>query len=121
VRSIPEIIRCCFGRDPHHELEDWFASLPAEEQKRRGIFSERYARDLQAFRELPLGQARHVSFHRSGLPEAQVHISGAFGVVHTGGPVTRIPLIETSTAGSDTSRSLANEVHGNAPLTPPPS
>jgi hypothetical protein len=101
VRSVPEIIRCCFGRDTGSaRMKAWFDTLSQDEQQRRSEFSAQYEPAYEAFRALPLGEARHVSAHRTGLPDVEVSIMGAFGVVHTGGPGKPVPLGELPPIGA---------------------
>jgi hypothetical protein len=95
ARSIPELIRCCFGFDPDKRMKNWFMGLEADERKRRERFSERFATNYRAFRELPLGTARHDSEHRKGYPPASVTAIGLLGVTYKGDPITRIPASET--------------------------
>jgi hypothetical protein len=95
ARSIPELIRCCFGFDPDKRMKNWFMGLSADERERRERFSERFAPSYRAFRELPLGTARHDSEHRKGYPPASVTTIGLLGVTYKGDPITRLPASET--------------------------
>lgn len=95
ARSIPELIRCCFGYDTDGRMRDWFAELSAEEQDRRKLFSERFRDSYVAFRQIPLGTARHDSEHRRGYPPACVTTIGLLGITYVGTPITRLPTSET--------------------------
>jgi len=81
ARSIPEIIQCCFGKDNSPQMKKWLAGLPAAEQSRRGEFSKHFATRYQAFRALPLGTARHIVEHRTGVAPVEVQISGPANLV----------------------------------------
>jgi hypothetical protein len=91
ARSVPEILQCCFGHDPNYRMKAWFDALPPDERRRRKEFNARFAPDLNAFRALDLGTARHVSEHRRGFAQVDVAISDFFGVVHVGGSMTPVP------------------------------
>ncbi len=95
TRSVAEIIKCCFGVDPHREMRDWFDNLPADEKERRCEFRRRFQKHYDAFCQLPLGKARHVSEHRTGYPDAMAKVSGMFGVTYIGSPTKPIPISET--------------------------
>jgi hypothetical protein len=94
-RSVPEVIKCCFGKDTSPPMRGWFKGLAAAEQKRRRMFSTQFEPDYAAFRNLPLSTARNITMHRTGFPPVEVTISGRFGVSYTGSPVQRVPDIET--------------------------
>jgi hypothetical protein len=159
-RSVPEIIRCCFGVDPHPTMRKWHEDQNADERKRRSEFQKKFKLDYNAFRGLPLSAARNISEHRTGAAPVTVKVSGRFGVVYDGGPTKPIPTSETremppqlgwlanpmpvqplwpdfsidgaplfKTCGDylDRARSLtvraralAQEVHGESEITPPP-
>jgi hypothetical protein len=164
ARSVPEIIRCCFGKDTANRLmRDWFDGLDPSERSRREEFGKRFTSNYKAFRNLPLGMARHISEHRTGVPPVTVTINGRFGLTYIGDPLTRVPtsemrpvqeddqfgwlarpmtvhpmwqnfdtdgrpLFETCETYLDSARSLiggarklAEVVHGDNPLSPPPS
>ena len=93
ARSIPEIIRCCFGEDPH--MSTWLKTLDSSEQTRRKNFSKQFATDYQSFCKLPLSKARNISVHRKGFAPVEVTISGQFGVTYVGDPTTPLPPSET--------------------------
>ena len=95
ARSIPEIIRCCFGHDPDRRMAGWFGRLSVDERARRKKFSERFDPKLPAFRELPLSKARNASEHRKGFAPATVTTIGLLGVTYNADPVTRLPRSET--------------------------
>jgi hypothetical protein len=82
ARAIPEIIQCCFGHDRDSRMQVWFAALPSNEQMRRKQFRCSFQPAYDAFRALPMGNARHISEHRRGFPQVDVSISDLFGVVH---------------------------------------
>jgi hypothetical protein len=97
ARSVPEIIQCCFGVDDRgpREIKEWFKKLPADELDRRQEFKKHFKRHYDCFRALPLGRARHISEHRTGVAPVTVTISGRFGVTYIGNAVEHIPLSET--------------------------
>ncbi len=96
ARSVPEIIQCCFGVDlGHPEMREWFEERPANERERRLEFKEEFKPHYDSFRALPLGAARHISEHRTGVAPARVRISGLFGLTYIGNPAESVPLSET--------------------------
>jgi hypothetical protein len=97
LRSVPEIIQCCFGKEEYQnkKMKQWWDSLRPDEQARRIDFSSQYASAYQAFRTLPLSECRHVSQHRTGLPDVEVSIRGSWGVMYVGGPAKAVPISET--------------------------
>ena len=96
ARSVPEIIQCCFGVDLGNSMmKSWFGKLPASEQARRKDFKKQFKSDYDNFRALPLGTARHISEHRTGVAPVKVTISGRFGVTYVGTPIDRLPISET--------------------------
>jgi len=96
VRSIPEILRCCFGVDrANKEMQDWFDKLPSDERNRRKDFNKQFKSSYDTFRALPLSSMRHNIEHRSGVAPVEVAIVGRFGVIHVGGPGRPIPISET--------------------------
>jgi hypothetical protein len=96
LRSVPEIIRCCFGVDRNTKhIRPWFNQLPPTEQAVRQAFQSAYEPHYQAFRALPLSTERHTIEHRSGVANVKVTITGPFGIVHVGGPAAPVPLTET--------------------------
>jgi hypothetical protein len=53
TKSVPEIIRACFGRDPGtDEMRQWFTQLTADEQTRRSQFSAAFSSALTRFRSI---------------------------------------------------------------------
>jgi len=102
ARSVPEIIRCCFGVDrANRTMADWFNALDQNERVRRKRFGTRFKADYDGFRALPLGTARHISEHRTGVTPVTVTISGRFGVTYVGNPTTRVPTTETRRSPDD--------------------
>ncbi len=96
ARSVPEIIQCCFGEDlGHADMKKWFNALPADEQVRRQDFKKAFKSDYDGFRALPLGTARHISEHRTGVAPVTATISGWFGVTYIGNATESVPLAET--------------------------
>jgi hypothetical protein len=67
VRSIPQIIKFCFGVDTHPSRK--FDQLPAEEQVRRREFQRQFGPHLKAFDQLLVSTSRHISEHRTGSPQ----------------------------------------------------
>jgi hypothetical protein len=94
VRSVPDLIRCCFGVDDSSKMKDWFNALDYEERERRREFGDKFKGDYDAFCALPLGTAWHISEHRTGFPPVEVMVSGRFGI-YAGGPIKPIPTSET--------------------------
>ena len=80
------IIQCCFGVDRgggHPEMKEWVKALPADERDRRHDFKKAFEPHYDGFRALPLGAARHISEHRTGVAPATVTISGmVWGDIH---------------------------------------
>ena len=99
VRSIPEIIQCCFGEDRSPPMKSWFDGLLAAERARRKAFSSQFRADHVAFSRHPLSTARNISLHRIGYPSVEVAITGRFGVVHIGSPVKSVPIAESRNLG----------------------
>jgi len=96
-RSVPEVIKCCFGKDTSNRLmRDWFKALDAAERNRRHMFSTQFQAEYETFGRLLLSTARNITLHRSGFPPVEVTISGRFGVSYTGSPIQRVSDIETS-------------------------
>ena len=94
-RSVPELIRCCFGVDDRpRKMKDWFDALRPDEQKRRREFGQKFKSEYEAFRALPLGTARHISEHRTGVLPVAVTVTGRFGLTYIGGPTKPIPTSE---------------------------
>ena len=98
ARSVADIINCCFGHDTAPPMKNWFNNLTPDEQGRRKKFSGDFKDmdDYKSFINLPLSAARNISVHRTGYPDVTVTINGLFGVPHTGGPISRVPVSETS-------------------------
>jgi hypothetical protein len=95
TRSVAEIIKCCFGVDPHPAMRAWFDSLPPAERTRRYEFRKQFQACYDRFCGLPLGKARHISEHRTGIAPATVTISGLFGVTYIGSTAKPVPISET--------------------------
>jgi hypothetical protein len=112
ARSVPEIIQCCFGVDRGHpEMKEWFnKKLPDDERDRRHEFKEEFKQHYDGFRALPLGTARHISEHRTGVAPVTVTISGMFGVTYRGNAAERIPLTETRQIDDPDLAFLANPI-----------
>jgi hypothetical protein len=84
ARSVPELIRCCFGVDDGaRKMREWFQALDPAEQTRRREFGDRFRPHYDAFRALPVGAARHISEHRTGVPPVTLPRSRAASVSHT--------------------------------------
>ena len=99
-RSVPEIIRCCFGVDPM--MRAWLSGLKPPEQTRRRAFQAQLRPLSQTFTTMPLSGARNISLHRTGVPPVEVHVIGRWGP-YSGGPLTSIPQSEIlpTVAGND--------------------
>ena len=96
ARSVPEIIQCCFGVDEgHNAMKQWLRILSVAEQDRRAEFKRLFKKNYDDFRSLPLGKARQISEHRTGVVPVTVTISGLFGVTYIGGPANPVPTSET--------------------------
>jgi hypothetical protein len=94
ARSIPSIIEACFGADRgSSEMKEWFGNLNSDERDRRSRFRRALSDSLlyKACNDHPLTHARNTVLHRTGVAALQVKISDFFGVVHTGGPLSKIP------------------------------
>lgn len=91
ARSIPEIIRCCFGID--RRMRTWISSLDFSEATRRQTFQTQFEPLSRTFTALPLSGARNVTLHRAGVPPVEVQVIGRWGT-YTGGPLTAIPQSE---------------------------
>lgn len=102
LRSVPEIIQCCFGYDPNWRMKEWFSTLTEKEKDRRCDFTGKFDPSCIAFKALALSEARHVIEHRTGFAPVEVTIIGHFGVTYVGGPAapiktTEIPVITDPT------------------------
>jgi hypothetical protein len=80
TKSVPEIMRACFGKDQGSvEMRRWFGELPADEKIRRSQFSAEFASALAGFRSMTLSKARNISDHRRGVAPVVGKIVGMFG------------------------------------------
>jgi hypothetical protein len=95
VRSVPDVIECCFGADRSPPMRDWFDGRPPIEQVRRKTFSYTFRSDRDAFRQHPLTTVRNSSEHRRGFPDVEGKIIGPFGTVHIATPTQRVPDAES--------------------------
>jgi hypothetical protein len=93
ARSIPEIIRCCFGIDPDRRMRSWLSSLNPSEVTRRQNFQTQFEPLSRTFTALSLSGARNITLHRTGVPPVEVHVIGRWGA-YTGGPLTVLPQSE---------------------------
>jgi hypothetical protein len=91
ARSVPDIVRCCFGIDP--VMGRWLSTLDAGEIARREAFQRKFDKPFGLFKQLPLSGARNVTLHRQGTAPVEVQITGRWGI-YTGGPLERIPESE---------------------------
>jgi hypothetical protein len=107
TRSVPDIVRCCFGIDP--VMGSWLNSLTRAEITRRKAFQGKFDKLFADFKQLPLSGARNVTLHRSGVAPVEVQITGMWGV-YTGGPLERVPESETPiiVAGNDPALMVAS-------------
>jgi hypothetical protein len=94
ARSVPDLIRCCFGVDDSTKMKHWFDALEPNEQQRRRKFGNKVKAEYDAFSALALGTARHISVHRTGVPPVTVTVTGRFGLTYRGGPTKTIPMSE---------------------------
>jgi hypothetical protein len=80
TKSVPEIIRACFGEDlGSKEMREWFGQLPEDEQNRRKQFNAEFLVVLDSFRRMGLSKARNISDHRTGHAPIIGQIIGMFG------------------------------------------
>jgi len=91
ARSIPEIIRSCFGIDPI--MRSWISSLDVSEVTRRQNFQTQFGPLSRTFTTLPLSGARNITLHRTGVPPVKVQVIGRWGT-YSGGPLSAIPQSE---------------------------
>ena len=95
ARSVPELIRCCFGVDDRTSvMKNWFKSLDQDEQKRRRDFGTKFKAEYDGFHKLVLSTARNINDHRTGSPPVTVTVIGHFGMIYQGGPNRLIPSSE---------------------------
>jgi hypothetical protein len=111
ARSVPDIVRCCFGIDP--VMGSWLSSLDPAERARRQAFQAKFTKPYEDFKKLPLSGVRNVALHR-GVTPVEVQITGRWGV-YTGGPLEIVPESETPTivAGNDPSLMWASTEPGH--------
>ncbi len=96
TRSVPDVIKCCFGVDTGNKtMREWFSSLTDDERHRRNLFDKGFKLISDRFRLLPLSEARNKSVHRSGYPDMKMRVSGMMGVIYEGSPVNPVPTSET--------------------------
>ena len=77
ARSVPDIIRSCFGHDMHHTMAAWFSSLPPDERQRRDAFGSAFQAEYKAFNDLPLSKVRIEVDHRQSRIAFVVHTAFA--------------------------------------------
>jgi hypothetical protein len=97
TRSVPWIIEACFGQDLGSlEMRNWWATLAADEQRRRASFSRRFRNEpkWRAFRDHDLTNERNVSGHRRGFADVEGRVVGPSGQVHIARRDKRIPVAE---------------------------
>jgi len=110
TRSVPDIVRCCFGIDDSSKpMRRWLSSVGPAEIARRKAFQRKFDKLFMDFKQLPLSGARNITLHRSGVAPVEVQITGMWGV-YTGGPLQRVPESETPTvvAGNDPALMVAS-------------
>ena len=102
ARSVPEIIRCCFGVDSDRRMSAWLTGLNSAELTRRRAFQQQFGPLGSAFVNLPLSGARNITLHRTGVSPVTVHVVGRWGT-YIGDPLTAIPQSEilSVAAGND--------------------
>ena len=67
----------------------------------RKEFSAEFKTAFEAYKEHPLSQARNISFHRQGCPNAEVAVVGRFNVLPlTGTAVNPAPMYEAPFIGT---------------------
>ena len=59
-------------------MKNWFNGLDPAEQNRRQQFTAQFKPAYDNFRALDLGEARHISEHRSRFAPVEVEIRGFF-------------------------------------------
>ncbi len=95
VRSVPSIIRACFGKDlGSAEMRDWWDRLTPDERLRREDFSDQFRSDWETFRDHDLTNERNVSEHRLGFPNIEAKVVSPFGTEYVARPGVRIPTSE---------------------------
>jgi hypothetical protein len=95
ARSVPELIRCCFGVDDRTSvMKNWFKSLDQDEQKRRRDFGAKFKSEYDGFHNLVLSTARNINDHRTGSAPVTVTVIGRFGMIYHGGPNRLLPSSE---------------------------
>jgi hypothetical protein len=62
---------------------------------RRREFQDKFKLDYDTFCALPLGTARHISEHRTGVAPVTVTVTGRFGVTYRGSPTKDLTPSET--------------------------
>ena len=90
VRSVADIINCCFGHDTNSKMKAWFDGLPIDEQDRRKQFTARFQPERQTLDDHVLTKERDVSVHRAGYPDLKVAFTGFFGVRYQANPTIRL-------------------------------
>jgi hypothetical protein len=95
ARSVPEVIKWCFGVDQNPRVKPRFDQLPAGELDRRNEFMKQFRAPYDAFCQRPLSGERNITVHRTGYPSVTVTIRGLFGEIYEGDPVTPVPIAET--------------------------
>jgi hypothetical protein len=96
-RSVPELIRCCFGTDlpaGNRVMRKWFEEQDEDEKNRRREFDDKFRPEYQRFRSLPLSMARNIIEHRTGVAPVVVTVNSLLGITYIGGPTAPIPTSE---------------------------
>jgi hypothetical protein len=100
ARSIPDIVKWCFGVDrtmeSRSQLKPWFDNLSPSEQQRRKTFTQQFSPHYDLFRKLALTNARNMTLHRAGYAPVEVRITSLFGISYIGTPVKPVPLVSES-------------------------
>jgi len=100
VRSIPEVVNCCFGEDDgSKEMKAWLKRLPQDELTRRRRFSTQFEEYYGPFRDLPLSRARIDSDHRIGATAAEAKVRGYSGVSYMASAIESLPTAEAIIVG----------------------
>lgn len=94
VRSVADIVNCCFGHDTNGRLKNWFNSLLIDEQTRRKDFTKKFEAERKSFDNHLLTKARDVTAHRAGYPPIEVAFTGLWGVRYESNPTIRLSMNE---------------------------
>ena len=103
VRSVPDIVNWCLGRDGENKrFSEWFEKLSEDEKERRTAFVKEFMKIRVCFDKNVLTNARNISVHRSGQVPVEVAFKGFWGVSYIINPTIRLASHEVMPSdGSD--------------------